>query len=88
MGREPNLERVAAVIHQTQADVVGLNEVFYPRTLDGTEQPALEVLAQSLGMHFVFGPASVGQHRTIYLPMPMAMHSLAAGRSLPVLLTI
>lgn len=56
MGREPNLERVAAVIHQTQADVVGLNEVFYPRTLDGTEQPALEVLAQSLGMHFVFGP--------------------------------
>jgi endonuclease/exonuclease/phosphatase family metal-dependent hydrolase len=52
----PNLEAVARLIAATDADIVGLNEVFYPRTVEGTAGPALEALAEGLGMHFVFGP--------------------------------
>jgi endonuclease/exonuclease/phosphatase family metal-dependent hydrolase len=52
----PNLDAVAQVIAATNADVVGLNEVFYPRMVEGASQPALEALAALLGMHFVFGP--------------------------------
>jgi endonuclease/exonuclease/phosphatase family metal-dependent hydrolase len=52
----PNFDGVARVIEQTGADIVGLNEVFYPRTVEGTDGPALEALAARLGMHFVFGP--------------------------------
>lgn len=52
----PNLEAVARVIAATDADIVGLNEVFYPRAVAGTAGPALEALAEGLGMHFVFGP--------------------------------
>lgn len=52
----PNLDGVAAVIADTQADVVGLNEVYYPRRVEGATGPALEALAARLGMHFVFGP--------------------------------
>ncbi|RIK41672.1 MAG: hypothetical protein DCC55_11120 [Chloroflexi bacterium] len=51
----PNFHGVARVIEETQADIVGLNEVFYPRTVEGVDGPALEALAQQLGMHFVFG---------------------------------
>ena len=53
---EPNLDAVAQLIAATQADIVGLNEVFYPRVVAGSDQPALEALAKKLGMHFVFGP--------------------------------
>lgn len=56
MEQKPNVERVAAVIRQTQADIIGLNEVFYPRTIDNGNSPALVDLAKTLGMHFVFGP--------------------------------
>ena len=56
----PNLNAVAQVIAATKADIVGLNEVFYPRVVrgrcEGATQPALEALAARLGMHFVFGP--------------------------------
>ncbi len=52
----PNLDGVAKVIEDTQADIVGLNEVYYPRVIEGADRPALEALAQQLGMHFVFGP--------------------------------
>lgn len=52
----PNLDGVAAVIADTQADVVGLNEVYYPRAVAGATGPTLEALAARLGMHFVFGP--------------------------------
>jgi endonuclease/exonuclease/phosphatase family metal-dependent hydrolase len=52
----PNLDGVAHVIKQTGADIVGLNEVFYPRQVEGTPGPALEALAARLGMGFVFGP--------------------------------
>ena len=53
---QPNLDGVAAVIQATGADIVGLNEVFYPRTMAGSDEPALASLATRLGMHFVFGP--------------------------------
>jgi endonuclease/exonuclease/phosphatase family metal-dependent hydrolase len=52
----PNLDGVARVIEQSGADIVGLNEVFYPRAVEGASGPALEALAARLGMHFVFGP--------------------------------
>ena len=53
---EPNLDAVARVIADAGADIVGLNEVFYPRTVGDADSPALEALAKRLGMHFVFGP--------------------------------
>jgi endonuclease/exonuclease/phosphatase family metal-dependent hydrolase len=52
----PNLEAVARLIAEAQADIVGLNEVYYPRAAPGLGGPALEGLAEGLGMHFVFGP--------------------------------
>jgi endonuclease/exonuclease/phosphatase family metal-dependent hydrolase len=52
----PNLNGVAQVIAAANADIVGLNEVFYPRVVEGAEEPALEALAARLGMNFVFGP--------------------------------
>lgn len=52
----PNLNAVAQVIAATNADLVGLNEVFYPRVVGGDARPALEALAARLGMNFVFGP--------------------------------
>lgn len=56
VGGLSNLDAVAQVIASTNADLVGLNEVFYPRIMEGSTQPALEALAARLGMHFVFGP--------------------------------
>jgi endonuclease/exonuclease/phosphatase family metal-dependent hydrolase len=52
----PNFGAVANVVAATQADIVGLNEVYYPRTIEGADLPALEALAQRLNMHYVFGP--------------------------------
>lgn len=56
IGMRPNVEQVAAVLAATGADTIGLNEVFYPRVMEGAAQPALQTLADALGMHFVFGP--------------------------------
>lgn len=53
---KPNLDGVAEVLRQLDADIIGLNEVFYPRVVAGDDHPALEALAARLGMHFVFGP--------------------------------
>src|SRR4051794_32437561 len=52
----PNLHAVAEVLAATQADLVGLNEVYYPRVVEGASEAALEALAARLGMYFVFGP--------------------------------
>ena len=52
----PNLEAVAGVIKAINPDIVGLNEVFYPRVVEGVDAPALEALADRLGFHFLFGP--------------------------------
>lgn len=53
---KPNLDGVAGVLSATGADIIGLNEVYYPRIVQGSEQPALDALAARLGMHVVFGP--------------------------------
>jgi len=52
----PNLNAIADVLTATKADIIGLNEVYYPRVVDGDTRPALAALAERLGMHFVFGP--------------------------------
>jgi endonuclease/exonuclease/phosphatase family metal-dependent hydrolase len=52
----PNLNAVAQVLEAANADLIGLNEVFYPRVVEGASEAALEALAARLGMHFVFGP--------------------------------
>jgi len=53
---QPNLNLLTEVIAATGADIIGLNEVYYPRVMAGDARPALEALATRLGMHFVFGP--------------------------------
>ncbi|MCS6825621.1 MAG: endonuclease/exonuclease/phosphatase family protein, partial [Caldilinea sp.] len=53
---KPNLDAVTDVLRSIDADIIGLNEVFYPRTVPGDRRPALEVLAARLKMHFIFGP--------------------------------
>ena len=52
----PNVAAVGDVLLATGADIIGLNEVFYPRRVGGNSRPALEEVAERLGMHFVFGP--------------------------------
>ncbi len=53
-----NAALVAEIIAATGADIVGLNEVFYPKG-EGT-QPALEFVAAQLGMHYAFGATQPG----------------------------
>lgn len=53
---KPNLDGVTDVLRAIDADIIGLNEVYYPRVVPGDARPALEALAARLGMHFVFGP--------------------------------
>lgn len=53
---QPNHAAVGDVLAALDADIIGLNEVYYPRRAPGSDTPALEALAQRLGMHFVFGP--------------------------------
>lgn len=60
----PNFTGVVDVLKRVGGDIIGLNEVYYPRIVNGTEngtengagKPALEALAEQLGMAFVFGP--------------------------------
>lgn len=53
---EPNLDLIAQLLRDIDADIVALNEVFYPRQVAGSSEPALSALAERLGMHYVFGP--------------------------------
>ena len=52
----PNWTLLAKVLEEANADIIGLNEVFFPRPVEGATGAALEALAQRLQMHFVFGP--------------------------------
>ena len=52
----PNLHELVAALQAIDGDVIGLNEVFYPRTVPGENRPALTLLAAAPGMHYVFGP--------------------------------
>lgn len=53
---KPNLEQISRLLAEIKPDIVGLNEVFYPRVVEGDSRPALEALASRLDMHYVFGP--------------------------------
>lgn len=57
---EPNIAGVADVLAATNADIIGLNEVFHPQRMSGGQVPAgqtaLAYVAEKLGMHYVFGP--------------------------------
>ena len=53
----PNLAGVGDVLEAIGADIIGLNEVYYPRVVQGSDKPALEALAERLQMHYVFGAA-------------------------------
>ena len=53
---QPNHTAVGDVLAALNADIIGLNEVYYPRPAPGSDTPALEALAARLGLHFVFGP--------------------------------
>ena len=46
-----------AVIVSSQADIVALNEVFHPLVPQGASRPALDLLAEALGMTVAFGAA-------------------------------
>ncbi|HQY90757.1 MAG TPA: hypothetical protein PLS79_04115, partial [Caldilinea sp.] len=46
----PNLDGVTAVLRTINADIIGLNEVYYPRVVQGDARPALEALASRLEM--------------------------------------
>lgn len=57
----PNWQQVVQAIRTSHADVVGLNEVYYPFSdTQGQNShslpPLLDRLSQELGMHSVFGP--------------------------------
>ena len=53
---KPNLHELIAALQAIDGDVIGLNEVFYPRAVAGESRPALTLLAAALKMHYVFGP--------------------------------
>jgi len=52
-----DVERLARIIEASQADIVGLNEVFHPLTPPGLTRPVLDLLAEKLGMSYAFGVA-------------------------------
>ncbi len=53
-----DVARVAKAIAETNADVVGLNEVFHPLTWGGETRDLLSSMAARLGMAFAFGPTN------------------------------
>ncbi|MCS6843117.1 MAG: endonuclease/exonuclease/phosphatase family protein [Caldilineales bacterium] len=53
--------RLARIIEASGADVVALNEVFHPFTPPGESRPALDLLADALGMQYAFGVALTPQ---------------------------
>lgn len=58
-GRDQQLdiERLAAVVEDSGADVLGLNEVLHPVTANGHTYAPLAQLAERLAMWFAFGPS-------------------------------
>jgi endonuclease/exonuclease/phosphatase family metal-dependent hydrolase len=60
-GRQINVARLARIIEASQADIVALNEVFHPLVPPGETRPALDLLADALGMAAAFGVALTPQ---------------------------
>lgn len=52
-----DVPRLARVIASSQADIVALNEVFHPLVPQGVSRPALDLLAETVGMTVAFGVA-------------------------------
>jgi endonuclease/exonuclease/phosphatase family metal-dependent hydrolase len=63
-GRDQRLDlgRLAEVIEASGADVIGLNEVLHPVTMDGRTYAPLAELAKRLGMFYAFGPSGWIDH--------------------------
>jgi endonuclease/exonuclease/phosphatase family metal-dependent hydrolase len=55
--RRIDLDRLATVIDEAGADIVGLNEVLHPVTDSGHTYAPLIELAEKLGMGYAFGPS-------------------------------
>lgn len=53
-----DVHRVVRAIAETQADIVGLNEVFHPLSSQGAARDLLSQMAARLGMAFVFSPTN------------------------------
>lgn len=56
-----DIARLARIIAASEADVVALNEVFHPLASPGAARPALDLLAEMLGMQAAFGVALTPQ---------------------------
>ncbi|OQA46400.1 MAG: Endonuclease/Exonuclease/phosphatase family protein [Chloroflexi bacterium ADurb.Bin325] len=52
-----DLDRLASIIRDAGADVVGLNEVLHPVTMNGRTYAPLAELADRLDMRYAFGPS-------------------------------
>lgn len=50
-----NPQRIAAVIAESGADLVGLNEVYHPYPVASGRRPMLDEIADALGMRYLFG---------------------------------
>lgn len=64
---KPSFAALADALEEIDADIVGLNEVVYRKRPDDSSLPALEELAERLGMYYVFGPCD---RWDAHLPMP------------------
>lgn len=60
-GGQIDAARLARIIRASRADIVALNEVFHPLTPPGQTRPALDLLADELGMTAAFGVALTPQ---------------------------
>ena len=56
-----DVARLTRIIQASQADIVALNEVFHPLVPPGETRPALDLLAEALGMSYAFGVALTPQ---------------------------
>jgi endonuclease/exonuclease/phosphatase family metal-dependent hydrolase len=56
-----DVARLARIVAASQADIVALNEVFHPLAPPGETRPALDLLAEMLGMEVAFGVALTPQ---------------------------
>jgi endonuclease/exonuclease/phosphatase family metal-dependent hydrolase len=72
---ESNVEQVLAVLRETGADIIGLNEVLHPYPSPGADLPALDFLARELEMQAVFGPSFQPQD-AFHLPEVMSGNAL------------
>lgn len=76
-----DVARLVRVIQASQADIVALNEVFHPLSPPGQTRPALDLLAEALGMEAAFGVALTPQ----FAFAPLASYGNALLTRLPLL---